>query len=242
MSKPSYGKAGSPGPTQPSAHGVRSWHRTTPIGGALAPSAWRPLGPGGSVFDHERQAPCPVASRGPGRQRAGQFGAKLAPQAGGEQCCRKLLPGCPAVPRGIMTEQGKSYGAAPRASLPGVEQRQSRALTTRCANAQRPTRQRARRLPGCPSPGQAQRFLSAYGPIAPPFRPRRPLGSASTERQEMRPRFERGAEMTGTKQAAEGEGGRGWETHAAAESLGLNNLTKPARARLMRGRSVRRTP
>ena len=123
-----------------------------------------------------------------------------------QQCCRKLLPGCPAVPRGIMTDQGKSYGAAQRASLPGVEQRQSRDLNTRCANAQRPTRQRARRLQGCPSPGQAQRFLSAYGPIAPPFRPRRPLGSASAERQEMRPRFESGAEMTGTKQAAEGRG------------------------------------
>jgi transposase-like protein len=37
------------------------------------------------------------------------------------------------------------------------------------------TRQRERRMPGFKSPGQAQRFLAAYGPIASHFRPRRHL-------------------------------------------------------------------
>ena len=48
----------------------------------------------------------------------------------------------------------------------------------------------------------AQRFLSAYGPIAQHFRPRRHLLSASKYREEMRSRFESWAEMTGTKRAA----------------------------------------
>jgi putative transposase len=51
------------------------------------------------------------------------------------------------------------------------------------------------------SPGHAQRFLSAYGPIAQHFRPRRHLLSASAYRDEMRQRFETWAEMTGTKRA-----------------------------------------
>jgi putative transposase len=52
------------------------------------------------------------------------------------------------------------------------------------------------------SPGHAQRFLSAYGPISQHFRPRRHLLSASAYRQEMENRFESWAEITGTKRAA----------------------------------------
>ena len=48
----------------------------------------------------------------------------------------------------------------------------------------------------------AQRFLSAYGPIAQHFRPRRHLLSAAEYRQEMHNRFESWAEITGTKRAA----------------------------------------
>jgi putative transposase len=48
------------------------------------------------------------------------------------------------------------------------------------------------------SPGHAQRFLSAYGPIAQHFRPRRHLLVASAYRQEMRQRFQTWREITGT--------------------------------------------
>ena len=115
---------------------------------------------------------------------------------------RKLLKGLTYVPRVIITDQLKSYGAAKREILPGVEPRQSRYLNNRCENSHRPTRQRERRMQGFKSPGHAQRFLAAYGPIAQHFRPRRHLGSASEYRQEMRKRFERWAEITGTKWAA----------------------------------------
>lgn len=57
-------------------------------------------------------------------------------------------------------------------------------------------------MQGFKSPGHAQRFLSAYGPIAQHFQPRRHLLSASVYRQEMGNRFAGWAEMTGTKRAA----------------------------------------
>jgi putative transposase len=51
------------------------------------------------------------------------------------------------------------------------------------------------------SAGHAQRFLSAYGPIAQHFRPRWHLLSAIDYRQEMRNRFESWAETAGTERA-----------------------------------------
>jgi hypothetical protein len=106
------------------------------------------------------------------------------------------------VPRVIITDKLKSYSAAKRESLPGVEHRQSRYLNNRCENSHRPTRQRERRMQGFKSAGHAQRFLPAYGPITQHFRPRRHLLSASDYRQEMRKRFESWAAITGTEWAA----------------------------------------
>jgi putative transposase len=119
-----------------------------------------------------------------------------------KQFFRKLLKGLMYVPRVIITNKLKSYGAAKREILPGVEHRQSRYLNNRCENSHRPTRQRERRMQGFKSAGHAQRFLSAYGPIAQHFRPRRHLLSASAYREEMGNRFERWAEITGTERAA----------------------------------------
>jgi putative transposase len=52
------------------------------------------------------------------------------------------------------------------------------------------------------SPGHAQRFLAAYGPIASHFRPRRHLLSATAYRQDMPLRFPTWREITGTEKAA----------------------------------------
>jgi putative transposase len=98
---------------------------------------------------------------------------------------RKLLKGCQYMPRVIITDQLKSYGAAKRELLPGVEHRQHCYLNNRAENSHQPTRQRERRMQGFKSPGHAQRFLSAYGPIAQYFRPRRHRLSAWAYRQEM---------------------------------------------------------
>lgn len=101
---------------------------------------------------------------------------------------QKLFKGCQYVPRVIMTDQLKSYGAATREILPGVEHHQHRYLTNRAENSHQPTRQRERRMQGFTSPGHAQRFLAVYGPIAQHFRPRRQRLSAPAYRQEMRER------------------------------------------------------
>jgi putative transposase len=59
---------------------------------------------------------------------------------------RKLLKGCQDVPRVIVTDQLKSYGAAKREILPSVEHRQHRYLNNRAENSHQPARQRERRL------------------------------------------------------------------------------------------------
>jgi putative transposase len=107
---------------------------------------------------------------------------------------RKLLKGCQYVPRVIVTDKLKSYSAAKREMLPGMEHRQHRYLNNRAEHSHRPTRQRERRTQGFKSPGHAQRFLSAYGPMAQHFHPRRHRVSASNYRQEMR--FDTWQELT----------------------------------------------
>src|SRR2546422_10766136 len=110
---------------------------------------------------------------------------------------RKLLKGLMYVPRVLITDKLKSYGAAKQEILPGVEHRQHRYLNNRAENSHQPTRQRERRMQGFKSPGHAQRFLAAYGPIAEHFRPRRHLLSAQAYRQEMVQRFQSWQEVTG---------------------------------------------
>jgi putative transposase len=98
---------------------------------------------------------------------------------------RKLLKTCRYVPRVIVTDRLKSYAAAKREVLPSVEHRQHRYLNNRAENSHQSTRQRERRMQGFQSPGQAQRFLAAYGPITQHFRPRHHRLPAFVYRQEM---------------------------------------------------------
>ena len=109
---------------------------------------------------------------------------------------QKLLKGLTYVPRVIITDKLKSYGAAKREILPGVEHRQHRYLNNWAENSHQPTRKCERRMRRFKSPGHAQRFLSAYGPIAQHFRPRRHRLSAPEYRQVMRERFQVGGEIT----------------------------------------------
>jgi putative transposase len=119
-------------------------------------------------------------------------------KAAAKKFFRKLLKGLTYVPRVIITDKLKSYGAAKRDMLPSVEHRQHRYLNNRAENSHQPTRQRERRMQGFKSPGHAQRFLSAYGPIAQHFRPRRHRLSALEYRQEMAQRFQSWHEVTET--------------------------------------------
>jgi putative transposase len=99
---------------------------------------------------------------------------------------RQLLKGLTYVPQVIVTDKLKSYGAAKRAVLPSVEHRQHRYLNNRAENSHQPTRQREQRMQRFKSPGHAQCFLAAYGPIASHFQSRHHLLSAPPYRQQMR--------------------------------------------------------
>jgi putative transposase len=123
-------------------------------------------------------------------------------KAAAKKFFRKLLKGLTYVPRVIITDKLQSYGAAKREILPRVEHRQHRYLNNRAENSHQPTRQRERRMQGFKSPGHAQRFLAAYGPIAQHFRLRRHRWSASAYRQELRHRFDTWQELTTLRTAA----------------------------------------
>ena len=83
---------------------------------------------------------------------------------------RKLLKGLRYVPRVIITDQLKSDGAARKELIPGVEHRQHQGPNNRAELSHQPTRQRERPMRRFKSPGHAQRFLSAHGPINNHFR------------------------------------------------------------------------
>ena len=59
---------------------------------------------------------------------------------------RKLLKGLQYVPRVIITDKLKSYGAAKREILPGVEHRQHKGLNNRAENSHQPTRLREKKM------------------------------------------------------------------------------------------------
>jgi putative transposase len=115
---------------------------------------------------------------------------------------RKLLKGLTYVPRVIITDKLKSYEATKREVLPNVEHRQHRYLNIRAENSHQPTRQRERRMQRFKSPGHAQRFLSAYGPIAQHFRLHRHRFTAPAYHQELRERFQIWRGITTPAQAA----------------------------------------
>jgi putative transposase len=83
---------------------------------------------------------------------------------------RKLLKGLCYVPRVIVTDKLKSYAAAKREIMPGVEHRQHKGLNNRTELSHQPTRQQERQMRRFKSPRQAQRFLSAHAYINNLFR------------------------------------------------------------------------
>jgi len=111
---------------------------------------------------------------------------------------RKLLQGLTYVPRVLITDKLPSYGAAQREVLPGVEHRRHKGRNNRAENAHQPTRERERRMRRFKSPGHAQRFLAAYGPIVGHFRPRRHRLSAAAYRETRHERFATWRAVTGT--------------------------------------------
>jgi putative transposase len=90
--------------------------------------------------------------------------------------------------RVIVTDKLRSYAAAKAEILPSVQHEQHAGLNDRAEHSHQPTRERERRIRGFKSPGQAQRFLSAFGVIASFFRPGRHLLAGANYREIMRQR------------------------------------------------------
>ncbi|MGW1902006.1 IS6 family transposase [Streptomyces hirsutus] len=110
---------------------------------------------------------------------------------------RCLLKTTRAVPRVVVTDRLRSYGAAHREVMPSVKHRSHKGLNNRAENSHQPTRQRERAMKGFRSVGGAQRFLSAFGGISPHFRPHRHLMAAPDHRAEMTVRFAIRDQVTG---------------------------------------------
>ena len=126
-----------------------------------------------------------LARRRPGRPYPRYPGAAPAGQEGCEEILPQAAQGLDVRAAGDHHGSAQELWAALREILPSVEHRQHRYLNNRAENSHQPTRQRERRMQRFKSPGHAQRFLAAYGPIAPHFRPRRHRLSAPEYRQEM---------------------------------------------------------
>ncbi|MBL3670749.1 IS6 family transposase [Streptomyces sp. M2CJ-2] len=111
---------------------------------------------------------------------------------------RRLMKKTCSVPRVVVTDKLRSYGAAHREVLPSVEHRSHKGLNNRAENSHQPTRQRERAMKGFRSAGTTQRFLSAFSQISPHFRLRRHLMTAPEYRTEMTIRFAVWDQITGT--------------------------------------------
>jgi putative transposase len=105
--------------------------------------------------------------------------------AAAKRLMRKLLKRQGSAPRVMVTDKLRSYGAAKREVMPGVEHRSHKGLNNRSENSHQPTRQRERGMKKFKSPGHLQRFLSIHDPIANLFHlPRHEM--PSTDFREMR--------------------------------------------------------
>ena len=85
----------------------------------------------------------------------------------------KLLKGLQYVPRVIIADKFRSFAAAKREIMPGVEHRQSTYLNNRVEVSHQPTRRREREMQRFRSARHAQRFLSTHSRIHSHFQLRR---------------------------------------------------------------------
>ena len=115
---------------------------------------------------------------------------------------RKLLKKQGRAPRVLITDKLRSYAAAKREIMPGVEHRQHKGLNNRAENSHQPTRRRERIMKRFKSPRQVQRFLSIHDQIANVFLRRSSQDTAAKFRIARDQAFTTWAEITGGAMAA----------------------------------------
>jgi putative transposase len=95
---------------------------------------------------------------------------------------RTLLEGQQAAPIKIVTDKLRSYSAAKKELIPGVEHSTQHYENNRCELSHQPARQQERQMREFKSQVQAQRFLSCHGVVNNLFRLGRHLMKASNYR------------------------------------------------------------
>ncbi|MCM8735371.1 IS6 family transposase [Azospirillum sp. A1-3] len=110
---------------------------------------------------------------------------------------RKLLKKQGLAPRVMVTDKLKSYAAAKRTIMPGVEHRQHKGLNNRAENSHQPTRRRERQMKCFKSARHVQRFLSIHDPIANLFHLRRDHRPAADYRKARTQAFQVWAAVAG---------------------------------------------
>jgi putative transposase len=115
---------------------------------------------------------------------------------------RKLLKRQGRAPRVMITDKLRSYGAAKKEIMPGVEHRQHKGLNNRAENSHKPTRRRERQMKRFKSARHAQRFLSAHDQINNLFLLPRHRMPATDYRAERARAFEAWHDVCGIKLAA----------------------------------------
>src|SRR3954464_438929 len=132
-------------------------------------------------------------------------GAKKAPHSrrdkkAAKRLLRKLLKKQGRAPRVMVTDKLRSYGAAKKEIMPGVEHRQH--INNRAENSHQPTRRRERQMKRFKSARHVQRFVSIHDPIANLFHfPRNQLTAADYRAARSRASVP-GAETAGARLAA----------------------------------------
>ena len=92
---------------------------------------------------------------------------------------RKLLKSPGRAPRVMITDKLRSYAAAKREIMPGVEHRSHKGMNNRAENSHQPVRRREQIMKRFKSPRHLQRFVSIHDPIANLFRiPRHDIPSS----------------------------------------------------------------
>jgi putative transposase len=115
---------------------------------------------------------------------------------------RKLLKKQGRAPRVLITDKLRSYAAAKREIMLGVEHRQHKGLNNRAENSHQPTRRRERIIKRFKSPRQVQRFFSSHDQVANVFSRRPDQDTAATFHSARHQAFTTWTEVTGVAMAA----------------------------------------
>jgi putative transposase len=174
---------------------VRQW---TP---SSSPALWRQMAYGRGLSHDPWRETLSVASSGPGWQCARYPGAELPQQESRQTFFRAaLLKGLQYVPRVIITDKLRSYGAAKREVLQGWEHRQHKYLghpSGELASTHAAAWKEDEAVHISPHRPNASSPLIA--PIAGHFQPRRHRLSAGEYRTILQDRFQQWNEVTGVK-------------------------------------------